>query len=164
MRRVGFAFTLLVFLFCVESVQGVSYWKACNTIPDLNQTCVTLNYSSYKGQTFLNINLDINSQDYLNKTLLVGNLQHTVCVDQNDLISLMNATSSLSSYSGQVNAAIAEYGYIPKDEYSLCVSLQDVSESSGQVTGCTNVDATLMCFDTGCSYKGIVSYGCWIMD
>mmetsp|Transcript_17853 Transcript_17853/g.22687 ORF Transcript_17853/g.22687 Transcript_17853/m.22687 type:complete len:166 (-) Transcript_17853:127-624(-) len=158
MKDSGCVLFFLFVLVCFVAAQ--STWKACNVIPDLNETCVTLSYGRIQDEDYLNVLLTVNSVDYLNQTLLTSSFQRTFCLDQNALVSLMDNNSALSSYSQQVNETITTYGYIPKDDYSVCVALQDTQESGSTITGCTSVSATLMCFDS-CSYKGTVSYGCW---
>ena len=54
------------------------------------------------------------------------------------------------------------YGEIPKDVYSICVSIQDLQTSNGGfVSGCPSLHTTLMCFETSCLFTGVTTFGCF---
>jgi len=150
----------------VSVAWAASSWNQCEDIPLLPNTCVTLSRYSLQGIPVLQVQLSVNSTTYLNTTMTEGVAGRSTCVSQDNLVQLMNDTPDLTQYTTEVNTVVQKYGFIPPTDYSLCVSFESVAlnSTSGALGGCTNVDATLMCFESSCAYKGVVAYGCWSLS
>merc|ERR1719197_1494772 len=133
-----------------DIVPSPSYnWSSCAMIPVVSTTCASV--TSKSGSLW--IGLKINGTNYLNVT--TSDFSPTqVCVSQEELLQLANNTPGLKPYYPELQNLTKEYGSVPSDYFSVCLSLPMKQNTTSQILGCCTVDMTLMCGDKApCVYQ-----------
>ncbi|KNC49691.1 uncharacterized protein AMSG_05954 [Thecamonas trahens ATCC 50062] len=121
-------------------------WSGCINIPAIGPVCVVL--TANPSPLSLEIDITVDGEVVLSETVS-GN---QVCVNTNDLLDVLEAVCAVCI--PVIDAIKAALKYIPASVLSLCVDFENLDFTSSSVSGDVYLDATILCWESHCVYKG----------
>ena len=84
-----------------------------------------------------------------------------ICADTDTLLMLLSKIPMLAPYAKTIEEVMALFGFLPADVFDVCLQLDDVQIAGDYVSGCSELDLTLVCWKNKCLYKGKEDLGCF---
>mmetsp|Transcript_42181 Transcript_42181/g.108631 ORF Transcript_42181/g.108631 Transcript_42181/m.108631 type:complete len:146 (+) Transcript_42181:69-506(+) len=130
-------------------------WNKCLDIPELGESCIGI----FVIPDNLTLGVQVNISGHVfQETLVQGN---QVCLDDNTLLELVTDIPALAEFKSIIKLVEKLHHFIPAEVLSICVTIEDIKYDGSYIDGCPVLDATLICWEGKCLYKGSHDFGCF---
>eukprot|EP00297_Palpitomonas_bilix_P017045 CAMPEP_0113896176 /NCGR_PEP_ID=MMETSP0780_2-20120614/17843_1 /TAXON_ID=652834 /ORGANISM="Palpitomonas bilix" /LENGTH=176 /DNA_ID=CAMNT_0000887229 /DNA_START=10 /DNA_END=540 /DNA_ORIENTATION=- /assembly_acc=CAM_ASM_000599 len=130
-------------------------WNKCMDVPELGESCIGIFVIADNGTLGVQLNI---SGHVFQEAVVEGN---QVCLDCDSLLELMTDIPVLSAFTPIIKLVEKLHHLIPADVFSICVDIDNMKYDGTYFDGCPKLQATLMCWEGKCLYKGSVDFGCF---
>jgi len=137
------------------SSPAVPVWSSCVDIAVLGNCCIII--SAIPSNITLMISLIIHNIVVHTQVLSAGAL----CLTQDELLQLITDIPALLPFKPFIDAIILVFHFIPADVLNICIDIYNVSNSNEHLSGCVDLNSTLICWKEKCLYKGTDQFGCF---
>jgi hypothetical protein len=133
-------------------------WKKCIDIPVLGQSCVVIDIEPEHASA--SIALTISGFTVINETLSADH----ICLDDATLLKLIEFIPALQPYKPLIDKLIDLDKGIPAKVLSVCLDIKDLVITSSEISGCPELDANIICWESKCLWDGVEKFGCFHFD
>lgn len=138
-------------------VESDAQYRKCANVSVLGETCIEL----YAIESNLTIGARLIIRNYVLLDEYISGSH--LCLGQKQLLQLLEYIPALLPFKPIIDQVIKLEGFIPAKLFSVCLNFTDLKFSKTEVSGCSNLDATLMCWKSKCLFKGDKDFGCFVI-